>query len=281
MIAICPNIHRDIDCTLTLKAKKLLEDAGFEVCICPVFAGEDGETVPAGVDAKELSQVLDSCSLVVVIGGDGTILSTARELHDHTVPVLGINMGTKGFMTSLEPEELDRLISAAAGDFKISRRMKLDVSVVRGGREIYRDNALNDAVMHGYGDCIRITLACNGSRMMDFSGDGVILATPTGSTGYSMSAGGPIAEPEAENIIISPICAHVMGSRSFVLSPESIISVSMEKQPGRRAYLSIDGRNELDLHDGDTLTVKRSGNYMHMADVGLRSFYEMAYEKLR
>jgi len=184
-------------------------------------------------------------------------------------------------MTSLEPEELEKLVAAARGEFTISRRMKLDVSVERNGKEIYRDSALNDAVMHGYGDCIRVTLSCNGNRMMDFSGDGVILATPTGSTGYSMSAGGPIAEPEAENIIISPICAHVMGSRSFVLSPESIIRVSMEKQPGRRAYLSVDGRNELDLDDGDLLTVKRSDNYMHMADVGLRSFYEIAYEKLR
>jgi NAD+ kinase len=159
--------------------------------------------------------------------------------------------------------------------------MKLDVSVVRENETIFSDNALNDAVIHGYGDCIKMTVMCNGSRVTEFSGDGVILATPTGSTGYSMSAGGPIVEPDAENIIITPICPHAIGARSFVLGPDREVVVKMEKLHGRRAYLSLDGNSVLDLANGDMVHVRRSESYTLMIDLGLRSFYDVTYDKLR
>ena len=219
--------------------------------------------------------------MVVVVGGDGTILAAARQLHNTSVPILGVNLGTKGFMTTLEPEELDQIIPAVKGRMRLSRRMKLDVSVIRDGKLILSDSALNDAVMHGYGDCIKMIVYCNGDRITQFSGDGIILSTPTGSTGYSMSAGGPIVEPDAENIIITPICPHVMGLRSFVLGPDREVTVRMEKLHGRRAYLSLDGNSVLDLANEDIVLVKRSQNYTLMVDAGLRSFYEITYEKLR
>ena len=159
--------------------------------------------------------------------------------------------------------------------------MKLDVALIRDGVEIYRDQALNDAIMHGYGDCIGITALCNGDRITAFSGDGIILSTPTGSTGYSMSAGGPIVEPKADSIIISPICAHMMSSRSFVLSPDSVITIEMKKLHDRRAYLSVDGNSVMDLADKDRIVVRRSDSCTLMADLGLRNFYEIAFEKLR
>lgn len=281
MIAICPNPFRDSNCSITKKVKHLLENAGFDTCVCPVFMEDGACILPEDIEAAELSEVIRACNMVVVIGGDGTILAVARQLHNVEVPILGVNLGTKGFMTALEPDELEYIISAAKGDMRLSRRMKLDVSVFRDGKEIYRDNALNDAVMHGYGDCIKMTVFCNGDRITGFSGDGIILATPTGSTGYSMSAGGPIVEPDAEDIIISPICPHVMGLRSFVLGPDREISVKMEKLHGRRAYLSLDGNSVLDLANEDMVLVKRSDNCTLMADMGLRSFYEVTYEKLR
>ena len=216
-----------------------------------------------------------------MVGGDGTLLSAARQIHDYTVPLLGINLGTKGFMTILEPEDYACVLQAARGEYTLSKRMKLDVSLLRGGELICRDKALNDVVLHGYGDCIQITARCNGNRITSFSGDGVILSTPTGSTGYSMSAGGPIVEPNAENIIISPICAHMMSSRSFVLGPDSVITIEMEKLHTRRAYLAVDGNNLLDLVSGDTVLVRRSESCTWMADLGLRNFYELAFEKLR
>ena len=281
MIAICPNPFRDINYRITLDIKARLESAGFKTCMCPLFAEENEVNLPENIQARTLSEVGSGCEAVIVIGGDGTVLAAARQLHNIPVPILGVNLGTKGFMTALEPDELDRLVPAVSGGMRLSRRMKLDVSVIRGGECVLRDSALNDAVMHGYGDCIRMTVFCNGDRISSFSGDGIILSTPTGSTGYSMSAGGPIVEPDAENIIISPICPHVMGLRSFVLGPDRTVSVEMQKLHGRRAYLSLDGNSVLDLANEDIVLVKRSENYTLMADVGLRSFYETTYEKLR
>lgn len=280
MIALCPNPFRDIDLKLTLQAEKLLSDAGFSTAICPIFADDEPGIIPRELITHELSSLAGECSLIIVIGGDGTLLSASRTLHEYDVPILGVNLGTKGFMTTLEPAELPLIVRAARGEANISRRMKLDVSLIRGGEVIYSDCALNDAVIHGYGDCIKLTASCDDNTITAFSGDGVILATPTGSTGYSMSAGGPIVEPDAENIIITPICAHVMGSRSFVLDPAREICVKTEKLHGRRAYLSVDGNGVFDLANNDVVRVRRSRRYTAMVDMGLRSFYDIAYEKL-
>jgi len=281
MIAICPNPYRDKGCKLSQRVAALLNEHGYETCFCPIFADEADSILPEDLSFCTLSDVAPDCSLLVVIGGDGTILHAARQIHPHAVPMLGINLGTKGFMANLEPEEYEYVLKAARGEYKLSRRMKLDVSLYRNGVEICRDQALNDVVMHGYGDCIKITAFCNGDSITAFAGDGIIVSTPTGSTGYSMSAGGPIVEPSAEAFIVSPICAHMMSSRSFVLSPTNTITVEMEKQHDRRAYLSVDGCSVTDLSGGDRLVVRRSGSYTMMVDLGLRNFYAIAFEKLR
>ena len=281
MIAVCPNPFRDIDCRITRDIVNRLDAAGYSTCVCPLFLEEGQLSLPVDMPVSALASVAGQCSMVVVVGGDGTILAAARQLHNTTVPILGVNLGTKGFMTTLESDELDKVVSAARGEMRLSRRMKLDVSVIRGGKTVLRDSALNDAVLHGYGDCVKMNVCCNGERITQFSGDGIILSTPTGSTGYSMSAGGPIVEPDAENIIITPICPHVMGLRSFVLGPDREVSVRVEKLHVRRAYLSLDGNSVLDLANEDIVLVKRSQNYTLMVDAGLRSFYEITYEKLR
>ncbi len=280
MIAICPNPFRDTELKYTLEAQKILHADGFETVICPVFADDAPESIPSGIETAALRPALSDCELAIVIGGDGTILSVAREMHGFSIPLLGVNLGTKGFMTALEPEELSLISRAARGDYHVSRRMMLDVELVRGGETIYSDSVLNDVVMHGYGDCIKLTAWCEGDKITNFSGDGIILSTPTGSTGYSMSAGGPIVEPDAEAIILSPICAHAMASRSFVLGPGRKITVKAEKLHVRKAYLSVDGNWAVDLENGDVVVVRRSSHYTLMADLGLKSFYDIAYEKL-
>ena len=281
MIALCPNPFRDLDLSFTRNVRLLLHDAGFETAICPVFADDEPEVIPADLPVGKITEVAENCSLAVVIGGDGTMLAVARQLHGHKLPMLGVNLGTKGFMTALEQENISLIVEAAKGHYQISKRMMLDISLIRGGEEIWSDCALNDAVIHGYGDCVTITAWCSGQRMTGFTGDGVILSTPTGSTGYSMSAGGPIVEPDTENIILSPICAHVMGARSFVLDPNREIMIRTEKSHGRRAYLSVDGNSVYDVENGDLLRVRRSAHYALMADMGLKSFYETAFEKLK
>ena len=243
MIALCPNPFRDLDLKLTRDCLARLEQAGFTCAICPVFADDEPEALPGDLQYRKLPEIASDCSLAIVIGGDGTILSVVRQLRSGSIPMLGINLGTKGFMANLEAEDLDRIVPAAKGEYRLSRRMMLEVELRRNGKVICRDHALNDVVLHGYGDCIGMTTYCNGDRVSQFSGDGIILSTPTGSTGYSMSAGGPIVEPEAENIIISPICAHMMSSRSFALTswaPEPLCWIPRERSPSPRS-VSTDG----------------------------------------
>ena len=280
MIAICPNPFRDAELKLTRQAVKLLNDAGFKTAVCPVFAGENDRVIPGDFETERLGDIARDCSLIIIIGGDGTILAVSRQIKGLEVPLLGVNLGTKGFMAALEPEDIGLIVKAARGEYNISRRTMLDVSLIRDGKAIYTDYALNDAVVHGYGDCVKISAWCDGERMTSFSGDGVIISTATGSTGYSMSAGGPIVEPEADAMILSPICAHMMSARSFVLGPGRRISVKAEKLHGRKAYLSVDGNPVLDLSNGDMLLAERSEHCTLMVDMGRKSFYELAFEKL-
>ena len=278
--AICTNPFRDTGCALAQKTAELLGQNGFETCICPIFAENADDVLPKGLITTELQKGADRCGFIVVIGGDGTLLSVARQIKGRSIPIIGVNLGSMGFMALLEPDELDYVLKAAQGGGKLSRRMKIDVSVIRGGDIIYTDCALNDVVVHGYGECINVTAQCNGDNITAFSGDGIILSTPTGSTGYSMSAGGPIVEPDAQNIIISPICAHMMSSRSFVLGPDREVDVYIRKLHGRRAYLSVDGNSVLDIANRDIVHVRRSESVTLMADMGLRNFYEIAFDKL-
>ena len=280
MIAICPNPFRDSELKYTLQAVEMLKNAGYETAVCPVFAEDAPQMIPSGVETTALEDVRDECSLAVVIGGDGTILAVARKLHDTNIPILGVNLGSKGFMAALEPEHMELITKAAAGDFIPSKRMMLDVELERRGKIVFRDKVLNDVVLHGYGECIRLTAWCGEGKVTSFSGDGIILSTPTGSTGYSMSAGGPIVEPEAAAIILSPICAHMMSARSYVFSAAREITVLAEKLRGRRAYLSADGGAPVNLANGDVIRVRRSERSIIMADMGLKSFFELAYEKL-
>ncbi|MDO5444503.1 MAG: NAD(+)/NADH kinase [Eubacteriales bacterium] len=280
MIAICPNPYRDIDLKLTREAIKLLEASGYETCVCPVFSGPNDDVIPKDLRACTLEDVSGRITLAVVIGGDGTILAVAREMPDLSVPLLGVNLGTMGFMASLEPENLGLIVKAAAGEFTVSPRMLISAKLEHEGTVIYEGTALNDAVIHGYGDTIYLNASSDGTRITTFSGDGIIISTPTGSTGYSMSAGGPIVEPEAGNIIISPICAHTICSKSFVLNADRVVTVTAEKLHDRKAYLSIDGIVSADVNKGDLLTVKRSENCVLIADMGVKSFYETTFEKL-
>ena len=280
MIAVCPNPFRDIDLNITRQVTDMLNNAGFETAVCPIFADDEPGIIPSDINVVKLENIADKCSLIIVIGGDGTILSVARTLHEYSIPILGVNLGTMGFMAALEADNLPLILKAANGEMSVSRRMKLDVSVIRDGAIVCSDCALNDAVIHGYGDCIKLTANCGGDIITSFAGDGIILAPPTGSTGYSMTAGGPIVEPDTENIIISPICAHMLGARSFVLDSTREIYVTAEKLHGRRAYLAVDGISVCDLVNGDTIKVKRSAQYTPMVNMGLKSFFDVAYEKL-
>ncbi len=278
MIAVCPNPYRDTELRHTTECLNLLKEAGYQCCVCPVFTDE-AWTPPNDLEICDLSEVLQHLSHLVVLGGDGTVLAVVRQIKGKNIPIISINLGTKGFMTAFEPDELSSLPQALSSATPVSERMMLDMSLVRGGKTIMRDMALNDVVIHGYGECIQPTAWADGLKMFSFSGDGLVVSTPTGSTGYSMSAGGPIVEPEARAILVTPICAHTLSAKPFVISPQKTIRILTEKLTGRRAYLAVDGYQIADLESGDVLEITRSDSCVHMIHPASRSFYDQL-EKL-
>ena len=282
MIAVCPNPYRDIELNYTRTVIRELEASGHRTVICPVFAEPDDEILPADLQYSRLDDAED-CSLAVVIGGDGTILSVARKIVSRLIPIFGINLGTKGFLCTTDPSDSDCLSllkDAASGALASCNRMLLDVRVFRNDACIYVDYALNDAVLHGYIDCIQTDVYINDIMIKSYFGDGIIVSTPTGSTGYSMSAGGPIVEPSAENFIITPICAHSLSARSYVFSSDNRVRLLAERLHGRRAYLSVDGGESLELMNGDSILITRSSCHFSILERDRFSYYENISNKL-
>ena len=279
-ILLCPNPYRDCGLKITKYVEELLVKEGHSVSICPIFDSSEDSAVPKDVEKIELNNVIEGASLLIAIGGDGTILHAGRKAAIHEVPVIGINAGTKGFMAIIERDDVDSVITAARGDYIMEHRMVLDVELYRAEKLVYKDCAINDAVINGYGDCITITAWCDGVKMTTFSGDGAILATPTGSSAYSLSAGGPLVEPTAKNIILTPICVHGLSARSYVLDSHRYVTIREEHHHGKKAFLKVDGNMPVQLENDDIIKVRKSKKDFLMANLGKKSFYDIAFEKL-
>jgi len=278
-VVLCPNPYKDEGLTVTAQARTLLENAGFEVKVSPEYLDGDLLLPADGADFCALEDAIDGAQLVVSLGGDGTIMHTARRLIGHFVPIIGVNLGTVGFLAELERGDIARLITAAEGNYTPSPRMMLEIALERGGEIIFSDYALNDVALHGITQTIHMLARGDGRRMLEFSGDGLVVATPTGSTAYSMSAGGPLVEPTAENLILTPICAHALAARSFVLAPDRVVTVDIRCIRDRNAIISVDG-GRFDVRDGDVLHVKKSRHQTLLAHVGSKAFYDIVFEKL-
>lgn len=198
--------------------------------MCLPFQVEgSGVELPRHIRFKNTQEELKSADMLICFGGDGTILHAAKDANACHVPVLGVNLGSVGFMAELEQGELSMLSRLAAGKYAIEERMMLDVVVRREGKTVYSELALNDAAVTKGAVARVVDLEVYGDKVLisSFSADGVLISTPTGSTAYSMSAGGPIVEPTAENIIVTPICPHALSARSFVLGRGRTVSVKL------------------------------------------------------
>ena len=277
-VILCPNPYKDRELRTTRAARALLEAAGFAVYISPELLDDADAGLPSDLEYRELADVIDGAALVVSLGGDGTIMHTARRLIGHEIPIIGVNLGTVGFLAELEQQDLHRLVEAANGAYEPSPRMMLEVSVERDGETVFENYALNDVSIHGIVQTIHMTACGDDRRILEFSGDGIVIASPTGSTAYSLSAGGPIVEPTAENIILTPICAHALIARSFVLAPDRVVTVRLS-QLRCRAVVSVDGGN-FEMRDGDTLIVRKAAYRTMIAHVGGQAFYDIVFEKL-
>ena len=280
-VILCPNPYRDKGLSAAKEADAILRQMGLDTVFCLPFRPEGGEQ-QFGVTCKPLQQELRGSDLVIAFGGDGTILHLARTAAMRGVPVLGVNLGSLGFMSDLELSELHLLENLAKGRFHREKRMMLDVSVQRDGRAVYTSSALNDAVISkgAMARVIRLQVMAGDDRLGVFSGDGIVVATPTGSTGYSLSAGGPIVEPTAQNFVISPICAHTVFSSSFVLSAAGTVTVSPAEQSRKQIYLSVDGGKAFALRQGDKVRVCRSRYETELLRLTDKSLYEVLRTKM-
>lgn len=283
-IVLSPNPYRDHGLKAAQSAKQILEDCGAEVSVCLPFDLDESSRapIPSDVELKPLDEELKDADVLVCFGGDGTILHAARDASPRGIPILGINMGSVGFMAELEQHELSLLTKLAGGKYSLEQRMMLDVAVRRDGKRVFSEIALNDAVIVKGAVARMLDLEVTGDRVTisTFSGDGVVIATPTGSTAYCMAAGGPIVEPTSENTIMAPICAHSLHAKPFVLDSRRAVGVRIAPGSRKTAYLSVDGGRAFKIQPGDWVECRKSSQKTQLVRLTGRSFYEQINKKL-
>ncbi len=276
-IILTPNPYRDKHFQTVREAVAVLNNAGVETRICLPFDVDRTYDLPKDLRFSRLDKEISTSDGVVCFAGDVTILPMAKAATRHGLPILGVNIGTMGFMAELEATELSQLARLAKDDYAIDSRMMLDVTVHRDRDIIFHDICLNDvAITKGsMARIVHLGVKIDGVQAMECGGDGIVVATPTGSTAYSLSAGGPIVEPEAQSILITPICAHDMVNRSMVAASSRVIRVDVIKNVHRNAYLSVDGGRAQRLNMGDVTTIRRSDLSTRLIRLKDRSFFDV------
>ena len=282
-VILAPNPYRDRNFQTARDAMQVLKNAGMQVKLCLPFDVDHACELPRDLHFSRLDREMQTADIVVCFGGDGTILHMAKSATRRGIPLLGVNIGTMGFLAELESTELDRLALLGTDDFTVESRRMLDVTVQRDRDIVFHDISLNDVVITkgAVARIVYLTVKCDGVPAMECGGDGVIVATPSGSTAYSFSAGGPIVEPEAENILITPICAHEMGARCIVASDRRAVTVELARNARRNAFLSVDGGKALRLNMGDVATIRRSRLETKLVRLKQRSFYDVCSAKFK
>ena len=282
-VVLTPNPYRDKDFKTAREAMQILTEAGIEVRMCLPFEVDRTYDLPKDIRFSRLEREIGSADMLICFGGDGTILHMAKTATRHGLPILGVNIGTMGFMAELEATELQQLRRLATDDYTVDERMMLDVTVQRDRDILYHDICLNDVVITkgAVARIVHLGVQCDGIQAMECSGDGIIVATPTGSTAYNLSAGGPIVEPDAHSVLVTPICSHDVASRTIVASEKRVITVGLTKNARRNAYLSVDGGKAFRMNLEDVATVRKSQLTTKLVRLKDRSFYDVVNMKFR
>ena len=284
-VMVQPNPIKEEAVRVSRKLVSLLLREKFEVLALEEFR----QVVCEGLEAHEAAQVrfmnapdiYPACDFIMVVGGDGTILRIAPDASLYRKPVLGVNCGTIGFMSEIEPEELEMVRMVKEGSFTLDDRAMLDITVYDDlGNTKYTAIALNEAVVTKgfFNRVIPLSVIVDGQEVFQFSGDGVIVTTPTGSTAYSLAAGGPIMAPSSDCLAVTPICPHSLTIKAFVVSAASIVTV-MPEYKGHQVFLSPDG-DTYELQTGDVVVIQRSQRIFSLLRIKGQGFYEIIRNKL-
>lgn len=280
---IYTNRHKDEELKTTKRIQNYLEDKGQKVS---VKLKEADWKEPSFAESGEPEDIPTDLDCMIVLGGDGTMLQAARETKRLHIPMIGVNLGTLGYMTEIEPAGLeDALERLIAGDYEQECRMMLNGKVVSGKGVSEEGWALNDIVISRSGSLqiIKFNIYVNGQFLNVYNADGMIVTTPTGSTGYNLSAGGPIIEPKAKLIMLTPICPHTLNRTSIVLSPEDVIEIEIPVgREGQRQTMDVnfDGSHKISLFTGDRIRIVQSEETAEFIQLNRVSFLEVLHRKM-
>jgi NAD+ kinase len=281
-VGVVANVRKSGIDGIVVGLVQYLSSRGVRVAVWDDLAGMVPEAVVAPLED------VAKTDLVVALGGDGTLLRAARAVGGRMTPILGVNVGSLGFLTEVTVAEMGEALSGILdGKYVCQDRMNLEAVVLREGSEAGRFTALNDVVINkgALARVIEIKIAVDEHYVAVYTADGLVVSTPTGSTGYSLSAGGPIVNPEMDAIIATPICPHTLAVRPMILSPEQALAVDLWAGGGvygePEVKLTMDGQVGFDLVSGDTIVFRRSDQRTRLVLSGRRSFYEVLREKLK
>jgi NAD+ kinase len=235
------------------------------------------------IHSVEMRDIPNHAEMIIVLGGDGTLLSIARLVGDHDVPILGVNLGGLGFLTEITLEELYRVLEKVIqGDFITNERVILNAAIIRRGERMAEFTVLNDAVINkgALARIIDLETTINGEYLTTFKSDGLIISTPTGSTAYNLSAGGPIVYPSLHCIIVTPICPHTLTNRPIVI-PDDVEIQAILKTKQQEVILTLDGQQGFSLEFEDVVEVKKAENRILLIKSPYRHYFEVLREKLK
>lgn len=289
---IITNGHKDRNLEKTNMIQEYLESRHKK---CTFQIKEPGK----GQGYTDAAQIPEDVDCILVLGGDGTLLQAARDIVNRDIPLLGINLGTLGYLAEVEETGINAALNQLLeGGYEIEQRMMLSGRIVRGpaqdGKRLSKhemdssmeeSHALNDIVITRCGplQIIRFRICVNGQFLNEYHADGVIVATPTGSTGYNLSAGGPIVEPKAELILITPISPHTLNTRSIILSPRDKIEIEIgagREESVQQVEVSFDGSSNLTLYTGDKVEIEQAATAASIVKLNKTSFLEVLHRKL-
>ena len=277
ILALQPNLTRENSYEVTLEVCEKLDSLNAQYMFDIVKKERFEQTKATFLPYDEM---LRSCDVLITIGGDGTIIHAAKSAVEWDKPILGINAGRLAFMAGLERHEIDLLGNLLSGDYSVDKRMLLKTRLVKGDQTLGSKLCINDTVVSrsGRSKPVELSVECHGSHIAKYVADGLIVATPTGSTAYSLSAGGPIVDPTLESILLTPICAHSLFARSFILNTDSELTVKAAQ--GSEASFSCDGEDPIDIPEGCYLNIGKAERFAKFIRIKSDTFTDVLNSKL-
>ena len=268
----------------TCRLVEWLDARGIKLIGTPELDREriEGET-RCSIEIVEQEKLAASVDIIIVLGGDGTMIATSRMIGDYDVPVLGINYGTLGYLAEFRVEEMyQALESILTGDYRIDTRVRLAVEVMRGEEILMHSRALNDVVINksALARIIEIEARMDGHLISGFRADGLIVSTPTGSTAYNLSAGGPVVYPSMNALVITPICPFTLSDRPIVVPDDALIELRL-RTPDEEVVLTLDGQVGLPISPEDRVLIRKSLTTFKIVQPKNRNYFEVLREKLR